>query len=607
MWDSKPEPFRAEYPVSDNSLQEWLAHEREARKQLDAARLEAAPETDGSGEIETQKYVYRGRRVYCEKFLNIDWKSKKPTKNSNLLAALNDSLSCWAAENAGPSDKAAQYTTAMALMKKGVKKGVKKGSSKISKPLETAEVAYETLYASGSGSWLKVEQESDALNESGELESEEGKLWYLKKVQENWKKWKVTDKTFLNNRNRYASTTEGILRAPPENELYLALDKNDRIFIFLDPEGLSQAFDEHVLVRMLDDTKLFYSPSLKVPNPKGNKRHLSQKLHMELNPYLNEKECGSEHYGHWHARGQSSVGPMFETADSLVKGAALKQLLLQYLHYTGGSITRVLDFWFGVWDPELREEYRRVYRDSPRFARLPPTNDGHDETYTLRVIIANRPTDEHVDKEDWEKGLTGLCQIGEFKGAAMCFNQISLKLDGYKSGAILLIRGGELSHYISPWEGECRYAFDHTTHESVRKAVDRERDGGHKAPANSPTHKKKRKLDIAEDEPSDKEEPGPPAKKRKARSAKAEKPAGGKIAEKEAAGQEKPEARTTKVKVSRAKKAKSGKVAEDGIEDQPAGQENSDPPTRNTRSRGLQAGKVQKGRGGRTDMTVAFR
>ena len=57
----------------------------------------------------------------------------------------------------------------------------------------------------------------------------------------------------------------------------------------------------------------------------------------------------------------------------------------------------------------------------------------------------------------------------------MCLTQLGVRLDGYQSGAILLFRGAEMKHFVAPWEGigedGCRYAFDHTTHESVRKAV----------------------------------------------------------------------------------------------------------------------------------------
>ena len=137
-------------------------------------------------------------------------------------------------------------------------------------------------------------------------------------------------------------------------------------------------------------------------------------------------------------------------------------------------MTRILDFWFGVWDPILREEYRRVYKYSPKFARLPPTNKGHPETYCLRVVVCNRSTDEHDDAYDWRRGLTGLVQLGEFEGWALCFNQLGLCLEGYQAGAVVLFRGHELKHYIGPWTGKDRYAFDHTTHESFRKAVEKE-------------------------------------------------------------------------------------------------------------------------------------
>lgn len=96
--------------------------------------------------------------------------------------------------------------------------------------------------------------------------------------------------------------------------------------------------------------------------------------------------------------------------------ATNRQLLLQFLKTTGGVITRVLDFWFGVWDPEARAMFRSIYRGSPEFARLPPTDKGHEETYCLRVTVCNRPTDEHRDHLDIKRDMTGLMQIEEFEG-----------------------------------------------------------------------------------------------------------------------------------------------------------------------------------------------
>ena len=53
----------------------------------------------------------------------------------------------------------------------------------------------------------------------------------------------------------------------------------------------------------------------------------------------------------------------------------------------------------------------------------------------------------------------------------MCINKLGIALDGYGDGAVLLFRGTEMKHYISHWSGAYRYAFDHTTHQSVEDAI----------------------------------------------------------------------------------------------------------------------------------------
>ena len=55
----------------------------------------------------------------------------------------------------------------------------------------------------------------------------------------------------------------------------------------------------------------------------------------------------------------------------------------------------------------------------------------------------------------------------------MCLKQLGVRLDGYQSGAMLLFRGTEMAHFTANWNQDegYRYAFDHTTHESVRRAT----------------------------------------------------------------------------------------------------------------------------------------
>ncbi len=126
-------------------------------------------------------------------------------------------------------------------------------------------MGYEKLYERGPGFRAEARQKYHTLMQTDFVDLTTNNRWYLEKAVKNWNRWRVTDKNFINARNRHTCTTDGLLRSPPSNELYLALDKHEKVFILLDPAGLYDVFDEDVVARMLSDAKLFY-PSLRTPN-----------------------------------------------------------------------------------------------------------------------------------------------------------------------------------------------------------------------------------------------------------------------------------------------------------------------------------------------------
>ena len=211
-----------------------------------------------------------------------------------------------------------------------------------------------------------------------------------------------------------AAEDKWLLRQTPRDIMLFSIDKRDKLSAFLIPSAIQDAFrhEDWVKDRMETDTRHFYTHIKKAKNEgsQNNQRHKSESSTADENDTR-----GTDHYGHWHATGQTH-GPMVETADSHGTSATVRQVLLHYLENTGGTMTKILDFWFGVWEPELRQEYRDVYEKSPKFARPPPTNADRPEIYTMRVNIVNRKTDVHKDASDWKGGLTGLIQIGDFTG-----------------------------------------------------------------------------------------------------------------------------------------------------------------------------------------------
>ena len=337
-----------------------------------------------------------------------------PFTNSAILAEVDRKLADW--DNQHP--KVHQKLVQLVAAKKATDKAFENSEALISE-------AVSMIRSRNPNEWEDMQKDYDAVLKKKvkdfPLPAEYKKRY--DSVQRAWKDWsrqdETTDKKRNNDRNRYASDkTNNILRRPSYNgdcnAIYVAFDNSDKMIIFLDPEGIQTAYDGNILDQMKRDACDFYF--LKEPNPGGNKRHISQSDHMMRNRKLKPWQCGSDHYGHWHPQAHEN-GPIIETADSHEKVTATqKQLLLQFLSNTGGCMTRLLDFWFGVWERDLRLRYRNIYRDSPEFARLPPTNRGHDETYCLRVSVCNRPTDYHRDHKDIEGGLVGLVQISDFEG-----------------------------------------------------------------------------------------------------------------------------------------------------------------------------------------------
>ena len=570
MWkDGKPEPFEhlrkrskcawerskheSHCDFVDRLHQQWEELERETERDILglASNQTYKPTTDKDGEITYVEFVWNGRNVRCESFFDVDLDDPKDMfKSSKIFDNFNKKMAKY--DNGKVQEKMirtklVQHITATKATE------AKLATEKDMK--ELIEWAYEEMDRREPDQWENgIADGERALAGERVYRFPMGRGVYKSRytaVIEKWEGWGsgtrewTKDKKMINDRNLFASNPKNqILRRPSVNgdamAIYMAFDKKNKLIIFLDPQGIPWSYNEAIHKLMKEDAHEFYS-NIKPPNPKSNKRHVSQREHLKQNPALKPHWCGSDHYGHWHAQ-QHTHDPLLETGDFHGLNATQRQLLLQFLHYTGGPMTRVLDFWFGVWDPKLRQRYRDIYAKSPKFARLPPVNTDHPDTYCLRVSVCNRPTDEHRDQNDIRGGLTGLVQLGDFKGtvvflsdcattdlftgAAMCFNKLGIALDGYGDGAVLLLRGTELRHYTSQWSGNCRYAFDHTTHQSVENAVKVHEEFGRWAPKKEPAEHKatkgakdsKRPDEEDDNKPDSGDAPGKPQRKTRKRS-----------------------------------------------------------------------------------------
>ncbi|KAL8752737.1 MAG: hypothetical protein Q9184_005640 [Pyrenodesmia sp. 2 TL-2023] len=272
-------------------------------------------------------------------------------------------------------------------------------------------------------------------------------------------------------RDQYLATPSGLLRHIPKDYVYIAGDKNDQIIVYLDPIGIRSAFGNRVKRRLQKETIEFFAMKQPTPPAKNDTRHQSHAAHLERNGF-SENQCGVDHMGILHRTGNEN-NTSTRTSDWTDLSGVKQQLYEYYLRNTVGIITKLLDFELGFLAPTMRQQHRDVYDGSGEFLRFRPTNPKTlPETYTYRAIVVNMQTDMHRDTTDWDRGLTGICQLGQFKGSAMVLRDLGVVLHGYQSGATLHFRGNILWHYTTEWTGKCRYAFDHTTKQSIRAQVE---------------------------------------------------------------------------------------------------------------------------------------
>lgn len=443
VWkDGKPEPFESLREDSNSQWERledenhcdfvdrlhknWKDLEQQTRGEIMTIKGAHPPAPIGDdGEVEYVDVVWRRRSMHCETFLKVDLDDPKDGfKSSKILTNFNKKMADYdesMSEDKATRAKLIPYIVAINATEKKLET-----DETIKKLIEWA---YETMDSRKRDQWESWIADGERALRGEVVDGfPRSKGVYKSRyttVSGSWKDWEsggkewTKDRKMNNDRNLYASDPlNNILRRPSANgdvkAIYAAFDKNGKLIIFLDPQAIPWSYDEDVHKLMKDDSHEFYT-KIKAPNTKSNKRHTSQREHLKENSDLKPYWCGSDHYGHWHAQ-QHTNDPILETGDFHCLNATQKQLLLQFLKYTGGPMTRILDFWFGVWEPQLRQRYRDIYANSPEFARLPPVNKDHPDTYCLRVSVCNRPTDEHRDQNDIKGGLTGLVHLGDFKG-----------------------------------------------------------------------------------------------------------------------------------------------------------------------------------------------
>jgi hypothetical protein len=265
-------------------------------------------------------------------------------------------------------------------------------------------------------------------------------------------------------------------------DIILVLDRNTQVIAF----QLSSAFKKLISDSIEDEiVEAFntFSTLQPVPLPDGTRhglhwveflRKYAEKDFRNPQNDLRKAKSGVYHFGcHFSTGDAHGEGDMSSKQDSgrRLEGASAHVLeQLEKLRYGAfGACTAVLSFCFNILDPELYAKYENVAREiekSSNAEKAFKTCRGIDP-WSIRAFLVNLMTTEHKDTSDWKFGFAGLVPVGEFTGGDLLLRELGLQIVA-RSGCVQLIRGRELRHSISEWEGR-RFVVVCVTHDSVKQ------------------------------------------------------------------------------------------------------------------------------------------
>jgi hypothetical protein len=190
--------------------------------------------------------------------------------------------------------------------------------------------------------------------------------------------------------------------------------------------------------------------------------------HQEPAPI--DKKSGVIHAFYWHGIGQDKVQQARISREGLCYGNSTAYQKLKKFENLMISVLKKAAPLLAVIDPIGFEYQRKVFEyaeadkeDVIKYSYSP---------WLGMVIGANLITNAHHDNRDLKMGWAALLCWGEFNGADFIIPELNLKIK-YQPGTIILLRSFALEHFITKWDGNCRYFTIFTTHQSVADEMER--------------------------------------------------------------------------------------------------------------------------------------
>ena len=207
-------------------------------------------------------------------------------------------------------------------------------------------------------------------------------------------------------------------------DIAMVLDKDGRVIAFQFAAAFSAllpALSESTVAEALDT----WTSAWPVPLPDMTRHGLHYISHLKKHPEFDARipknngrtaKAGVSHVGFrcqtGDPNGDIGVDYAVDTNLRCTSNAHLRTQLQKLQYGPFGACTELVGFFFRLLDPELFEDYRKVYENST--LQFDTRREG--EFCSLTALLTNLMTNEHKDMSDWEYGFAGLVTVGDYQG-----------------------------------------------------------------------------------------------------------------------------------------------------------------------------------------------
>lgn len=301
---------------------------------------------------------------------------------------------------------------------------------------------------------------------------------YLLEVKKNTKRV-LSDQFHQFECLKAAVANESICRPVLGKHLVHIMDQNNQMIGFVCADVLQRIFPAGTVEKMKEtfDRWSFYQAL-----PKPDHRHpLHQADFLPRHPQFDVERASDgdsakayvEHYGIYapfeHADGNNITMTGGHHMDRHMRNNFTRRIYSKLQRGGFRISTEAINFFFKELCPDDFVEYADICRvmDQDQFFHT----GAEVETFALHALLGNVATQDHIDSSDAPYGVAGIVTFGDFEGdfchsleekMLMSFLgddillwQLGLRLS-LASGSVCMLRGHELRHATTDWDGKSR-------------------------------------------------------------------------------------------------------------------------------------------------------